>query len=240
VNRQSRHEAFSVDDVKPIAAVLFDFYDTLFWKDGATRVMAVGELAGLALDPIEVATISSQVVALSITPDETGKGRDLSMQAHRECWTNLYRPFDRLAPELQPPLSVRIYNDAAGGSAHLPFPDTVRCLDALGAMGVPMGVVSDIGWDVRQPFVKHDIAGRFKVFVPSFAHGCEKPDRRLFQAACDVLGVELDEVLMVGDNAERDGGAVRHGLRAYIMPPWSGTGDRGLMAVPAIVQASRL
>jgi FMN phosphatase YigB (HAD superfamily) len=228
-----------VDDVKPIAAVLFDFHDTLFWKDGTTRVMAVGDLAGLTLDPAQVAEIAVQVIERSTSPEELRKGRDLSMQAHRECWTNLYRPFDRLAPELQPPLSVRIYNDAASGSAHLPFPDTASCLDALAAMGVPMGVVSDIGWDVRQPFVKHGIASRFKVFVPSFAHGCEKPDRRLFQAACDVLGVELDEVLMVGDNPERDGGAVRHGLRAYVMPPWLGSGDRGLMAVPAIVQASR-
>jgi FMN phosphatase YigB (HAD superfamily) len=225
--------------VKPIAAVLFDFHDTLFWKDGTTRVMAVGDLAGLSLDPVQVAEIASQVIERSTSPEELGKGRDLSMQAHRECWTNLYRPFDRLGPELQPPLSARIYNDAASGSAHLPFPDTTRCLDALGKMGVPMGVVSDIGWDVRQPFVKHCIADRFKVFVPSFAHGCEKPDRRLFQAACDVLGVELDEVLMVGDNPERDGGAATHGLRAYIMPPWNGFGDRGLMAVPAIVAASR-
>ena len=225
--------------MKPIAAVLFDFHDTLFWKDGSTRIMAVGKLAGLDLDPVQVADITSHVIALSASPAEVQRGRDLSMQAHRECWTNLYRAFDRLAPELHPPLSVRIYNDAASGSAHLPYPDTIRCVDALMQMGVPMGVVSDIGWDVRQPFVKHNIASRFKVFVPSFAHGCEKPDRRLFQAACDVLGVELDEVLMVGDNAERDGGAVKHGLRAYIMPPWSGSGDRGLMAVPAIVQASR-
>ena len=225
--------------VKPIAAVLFDFSDTLFWKDASSRAMAVGKLAGLLLDPIEVSEIASGVIASSASPEEIHKGRDLSMQAHRNCWTILYRAFDRLAPELQPPLSVRIYEDAASGAAHVPYPDTIRCIDALTKIGIPMGVVSDIGWDVRRPFVNHGIADRFKVFVPSFAHGCEKPDRQLFQAACDVLDVELDEVLMVGDSAERDGGAVKHGLRAYIMPPWPGAGDRGLMAVPAIVQASR-
>lgn len=229
----------SVAGVKPIAAVLFDFSDTLFWKDASSRVMAVGKLAGLMLDPIEVEEIAGRVIALSASPEEIGKGRDLSMQAHRLCWTNLCRPFDRLAPELHPPLSARIYEDAASGEAHVPYPDTIRCIDTLAAMGIPMGVVSDIGWDVRRPFVNHEIADRFKVFVPSFAHGCEKPDRRLFQAACDVLGVELDEVLMVGDSPERDGGAAKYGLRAYIMPAWSGSGDRGLMAVPAIVQASR-
>ena len=191
-----------MDGVKLIAAVLFDFSDTLFWTDATNRV-----------------------IALSASPSELAKGRDLSMQAHRDCWTNLYRAFDRLAPELHPPLSVRIYEDAASGAAHVPYSDTIRCLDALTNMGIPMGVVSDIGWDVRRPFVNHGIADRFKVFVPSFAHGCEKPDRRLFQAACDVLGVELDEVLMVGDSPERDGGAAKHGLRAYIMPPWLGSGS---------------
>ena len=161
------------------------------------------------------------------------------MAAHRECWTNLYRAFDVLAPNADPPLSTQVYDDATTGKAFTPFPDTLRCIDTLTAMNVPMGVVSDIGWDVRRPFVHHGIANRFKVFVPSFAHGCEKPDRRLFQAACDVLGVSFDEVLMVGDNVERDGGAANHGMRTYLLPVWRGWGDRGLMAVPAIVAASQ-
>jgi FMN phosphatase YigB (HAD superfamily) len=225
--------------VKPIAAVLFDFSDTLFWKDFPARLLFVATQAGVRLDPVDVASISAEVVSRSATFEETSKGRDLSMDAHRRCWTALYRAFDHLAPEMNPPLSVRFYEDAVTGDAHLPYADTIRCIDALREMGVPMGVVSDIGWDVRRPFLKHGIADRFKVFVPSFAHGCEKPDRRLFQAACDVIGVGLDETLMVGDNIGRDGGAAGHGLRAYIMPPWSGQGDRGLMVVPAIVAASQ-
>jgi FMN phosphatase YigB (HAD superfamily) len=224
--------------VKPITAVLFDFSDTLFWKDFPARLLWVASQAGLRLDPVEVAAISSEVVARAASAEETSKGRDLSMGAHRRCWTALYTAFDRLAPELDPPLSTRFYDDAASGEAHLPYSDTVRCIDALAQMGIVMGVVSDIGWDVRRPFVKHGIADRFNVFVSSFAHGCEKPDRRLFQAACDVMGVTLDETLMVGDSVERDGGAAKHGLRAYIMPAWGGSGDRGLMAVPAIVAST--
>ncbi len=225
--------------MKPIAAVLFDFSDTLFWKDVPARLLFVAACAGVRLDPVDVAAISSDVVIRSASDEEVAKGRDLSSDAHRRCWTSLYTAFDHLAPELNPPLSVRFYDDAASGEAHVPYADTIRCIDALHDMGVPMGVVSDIGWDVRKPFLKHGIADRFKVFVPSFAHGCEKPDRRLFQAACDVIGVELDEALMVGDNVTRDGGAARHGLRAYVLPSWGGQGDRGLIVVPAIVAASR-
>jgi FMN phosphatase YigB (HAD superfamily) len=224
--------------VRPIAAVLFDFSDTLFWKDFSHRLLFVASQAGVALDPIAVDAVSAEVVRRSASPEETSKGRDLSAQAHRQCWTALYRAFDPLAPNLDPPLSERFYEDATTGNAHIPYPDTSRCIEALTKMGVPMGVVSDIGWDVRKPFVKHGIADQFTVFVSSFEHGCEKPDRRLFHVACDALDVELDETLMVGDSAIRDGGASQHGLRAYVLPPWSGSGDRGLMVVPAIVRAS--
>jgi FMN phosphatase YigB (HAD superfamily) len=219
--------------------VLFDFSDTLFWKDFPNRLLFVAAEAGVRLDPIEVAAVSAEVVQRAASPEETSKGRDLSMDAHRHCWTSLYTAFDHLAPALDPPLSVRFYDDATTGQAHTPYADTIRCIDTLGDMGIPMGVVSDIGWDVRLPFLKHGIADRFTVFVPSFTHGCEKPDRRLFQAACEAIGVALDETLMVGDSATRDGGAAQHGLRAYVLPPWSGQGDRGLMVVPAIVRATQ-
>ncbi len=227
-----------MEDVKPIAAVLFDFSDTLFWRDFDARLLAVAAAAGVRVDAAQAAVLVADVRLRAHSAEELAKGRDLSMEAHRQCWTSLYRTFDSLAPHCDPPLSIAMYEDAAQGGSFLPFPDTFRCIAALGEMGVPLGVVSDIGWDVRRPFVHHGIADRFKVFVPSFAHGCEKPDRRLFQAACDVLGVTFDEVLMVGDNVERDGGAAKHGMRAYVLPPWSGSGDRGLMAVPAIVAAS--
>jgi FMN phosphatase YigB (HAD superfamily) len=226
--------------VKPIAAVLFDFFDTLFWRDVPTRVVSVASASGVVVDLAHVRRITAEVLAAAKTPEELSKGRDLSMAAHRACWTHLYEPFDVLAPELDPRLSTQIYDDATTGEAFNPFPDTIRCIDTLTALNVPMGVVSDIGWDVRRPFMSHGIADRFKVFVPSFAHGCEKPDRRLFQAACDILEVSFDEVLMVGDNVDRDGGAARHGMRTYILPPWIGQGDRGLMAVPAIVAAFRI
>ncbi len=225
--------------MKPIAAVLFDFYDTLFWRDRIATIFAIAAKAGVQLDPALAARTVGLIDEAARSPEELARGRDLSAQAHRECWTALLRPLDALAPEIDPPLSDRAYEDACSGTSHQLFPDTLRCIEALTSMSVPLGVVSDIGWDVRRPFVHHCIAHHFSVFVPSFAHGCEKPDRRLFQAACDVLGVGLDETLMVGDSVERDGGAAKHGLRAYILPAWTRDGDRGLMAVPAIVAASR-
>jgi FMN phosphatase YigB (HAD superfamily) len=223
--------------VRHIKAVLFDFSDTLFWTNMLDRVARVAAVEGLSFPPEAVMSRTSAVRAASVTPEELAKCRDSSAEAHRRCWTALYRAFDDLAPSLDPPLSVRIYDSATRGEGFHLYPDSIRVLDALAERGIPLGVVSDIGWDVRRPFVNHQIADRFTVFVPSFAFGFEKPDRRLFQAACDVIGVDLDETLMVGDNPERDGAAALHGLRAYVLPPWSGVGDRGLMAVPAIVDA---
>lgn len=224
---------------RPIRAVLFDFSDTLFHQDRSTRAVAIAAAQGIVLDPDLVARVTHRIKQRSMTSEEVAKGRDLSAQRHRECWIELYRPLDDLAPGLGgDPLSVRMYDDATTGRSSVPYPDTAAVIDALVDRGVRLGVVSDIGWDVRRAFLHHGLADRFSVFVASYAHGFEKPDRRLFQAACDVLGVALDETLMVGDNAQRDGGAVQHGLRAYVLPPWPGDGDRGLMVVPAIVDAS--
>ncbi len=226
--------------MRPLEAVLFDFSDTLFRQDRTGRAVELAAACGVRLDLDATAAVSREVVAAAVTPTELAKGRDLSAERHRECWTTLLRAYDRLAPSIvDPPLSVRLYDDAVDGRGSVPFEDTRAVLETLRDRGVRVGVVSDIGWDVRRPFVHHGMERLVSVYVTSFAHGCEKPDRRLFQAACDALGVDMTATLMVGDSPDRDGGAARHGLRAYILPPWTGGGPRGLSAAVALVDASR-
>jgi putative hydrolase of the HAD superfamily len=61
------------------------------------------------------------------------------------------------------------------------------------------------------------------------------PAPRLFEAACDGLGVAPEATLMVGDNPLTDGGAVEVGLTAYILPTATDSQDRGLGAVLALM-----
>ncbi|WP_313904833.1 MULTISPECIES: HAD-IA family hydrolase [unclassified Streptomyces] len=95
-----------------------------------------------------------------------------------------------------------------------------------------MGIVSDVGWDLRRTFAHHGLDRFFGSWVHSYEHGTEKPDPVLFHRACDDLGVEPAATLMVGDHPAKDGGAVGAGLRSYVLPTGAAPGSsRGLAAV---------
>ena len=211
-------------------AVLFDFSDTLFWRDGSTRIAALAVQCGVDLerDPRPL-RLWAEVRARSVSASELAKRRDSSAEAHRRCWTELYRPFDALAPDADPPLSVHIYNDSPNPEGWRPYSDTVPVLCALAEAGIPIGVVTDIGWDVRPVFNAHGAGSFVGAFVQSFEEGTEKPDPVMFLAACDRLGVAPSRTLMVGDSITKDGGAAAAGLTAHVVPAWSGDGHRGLV-----------
>jgi len=175
----------------------------------------------------DVESILEEVWDRSSTPEEQAKGRDLSPEAHRRCWTDLFHPFDRLSPGLP----ERVYAEISNPEAWSAYPDTIETLRQLNRRGIPIGVVSDIGWDIRTVFARFGLEPLVSAWVLSFEHGLEKPDPRLFHAGCAGLGTTPAETLMVGDNVHRDGGAASAGLTSLILPRHRGNDDRGLRAV---------
>jgi putative hydrolase of the HAD superfamily len=209
-----------------LRGVLFDFSDTLFHIRHAPRILdLLGPEANADLADIEA--ILEQIWATSSTPEELSQGRDLSPEAHRWCWTDLFRPFDRLSPGL----AEKVYAEISNPEAWSPYPDTVATLEGLGQRDIPIGVVSDIGWDIRAVFARFDLDTLISTWVLSFEHGREKPDPGLFHSGCAGLGTIPAETLMVGDNVQRDGGAASAGLTALILPRYQERKDRGLRTV---------
>jgi putative hydrolase of the HAD superfamily len=218
--------------VPTLEAVLFDFGDTLFGRTGAHRAI-VQAAAGLGahVDETTARQLWAEIQARARTPEELAKGRDLSPEAHRACWTALYSRLDEIAAGLGEALYEREI-DPLGWE---PFPDAEEVLAALFSAGVPVGVVSDTGWDIRSVFAAHRLDQLVDVFSLSCEHGAAKPAPRLFEAACDGLGVAPEATLMVGDNPLTDGGAVEVGLTAYILPTATDSQDRRLGAVLALM-----
>jgi HAD superfamily hydrolase (TIGR01509 family) len=219
-----------------IEAVLFDWGDTLFAPPDAARVIAdVARARGVALAPDRARGMWDELWTLGKTPDELAKGRDLSPEAHRTVWTSLFQTADVHIPGVGRELYDRVMDPAAW----IPYPDTAPTLRALRERGVKIGIVSNVPRDLSDVFASHGLGGLVDAFVHSFQVGAEKPDPRIFLAACERLGTRPEATLMVGDHAVADGGATAAGLRFHLLPPHEGHAARGLSAVIELVDASR-
>ncbi|MFF4963617.1 HAD family hydrolase [Streptomyces sp. NPDC001037] len=209
-----------------MAAVLFDFSGTLFRVESTESwLRAVLEEAGLALTGPELADAAAALEAAGALPGgadpvEVPEGlaglwavRDKSAEQHRAAYTGLSRRVPLPAPELHDALYERHMSPAAWS----PYQDAADVLRTLRERGIGVGVVSNIGWDLRPVFREHGLDAYVDAYVLSYEHGAQKPDPRLFSAACAELGADPREVLMVGDNRTADGGAAALGCRVHFV-----------------------
>jgi HAD superfamily hydrolase (TIGR01509 family) len=209
-----------------LRAVLFDLGDTLVQRRGGSEaVVAVARELGAEVDRGSAAKLWDEMQARARTPEELAKGRDLSPEVHRSAWISLYRPTEALAPGLG--LPEALYQREIAAEHWAPYPDALPTLRALHRRGVPIGVVSDAGFDIRCILGYHGLLELIDVVVVSYEHGVTKPAPQLFLFACDRLGVPPAETLMVGDNWRTDGGAVDAGLACLLLPSTRPGAPRG-------------
>lgn len=141
--------------------------------------------------------------------------RDLDAAAHRAAYSAL----TRAAGITQPRLVDALYERHMTPAAWQPYPDALPVLRGLRGRGVPVAVVSNIGWDLRPVFRGHGLDPFVDAYVLSFELGVQKPDPDIFTAACERLGLAPAEVLMVGDSPEADGGAAALGCPVRFVDP---------------------
>lgn len=221
---------------------MFDFSGTLFrieptaqWLRAvvteAGYELAEGELA-LCADRLEAAGAQPGGPAPRRLPSELEvlwSERDLSAEKHRAAYTALTRQASLPYPELVDAL----YDRHRVPAAWRPYPDTEDTLKELRSRGIPVAVVSNIGWDLRPVFRDHGVERLVDAYVLSFEHGIQKPDPALFRAACDRLGLPPGDVLMVGDDRVADGGAAALGCPVHLVDPLPA--DRRPSALTAVL-----
>ena len=222
--------------VGPIRAVLFDWGDTLFASPDAARVIVnAARERGANVSHDEARALWDEIWAAGKTPEELAKGRDLSLERHRSAWTSLFERADRVAPGLAPVLYERVMSQ----DRWIPYADTEPTLRALRERGVKVGVVSNVPRDLAPIFAAKGLRELVDAFTHSYEVGAEKPDPRIFLAACAKLGVAPEATLMVGDHAIADGGAEQAGLRFHHLVGEVGPGGvRGLREVIDVVERS--
>jgi HAD superfamily hydrolase (TIGR01509 family) len=205
-------------------AVLLDFGHTLFTnKPARTCTAAFRQATGQAVDDVVFGALWEAVRERSRQPDELAKGRDLSADAHRRCWLELLAPLEQLAPGL----AEFTYERESSPRGWEPYPDSREVLTELRRRQVPVAIVSDCGWDIRELFRAYELDELVGCFELSYEHGVCKPAPEMFIVACDHLGVAPATALMVGDSALTDGGAAAVGITTLLLP----AGDRVMSPV---------
>jgi HAD superfamily hydrolase (TIGR01549 family) len=91
----------------------------------------------------------------------------------------------------------------------------------LRATGVKVAVVSNSEGMLDSLFEKLGIAESFDAIVDSGKVGVEKPDKRIFEIACERTGTRIEGMLHLGDTIATDiDGARNAGARALLVDPF--------------------
>ncbi|MEV5508475.1 HAD family hydrolase [Streptomyces orinoci] len=209
-----------------VNGVLFDFSGTLFRIEStASWLRTVLDRAGVQVDETEFARLEGELREAGalpggpvprVVPDRLAAAwaqRDRSREEHRAAYLGLAREVRLPKPELYEALYARHMEP----DAWLPYPDATEVLAELRRRGVPVGVVSNTGWDLRPVFRQHGLDRWVDAFVLSYEHRVQKPDPRLFAIGCRALGLAPGQVLMVGDDARADGGAAALGCEVLLV-----------------------
>ncbi|MFJ2709010.1 HAD family hydrolase [Streptomyces sp. NPDC087428] len=204
----------------PIKGVLFDFSGTLF-RIESVRSWLAAALAerGVSVEEADFDRYARELETSCALPGgpspqrvpealaEDWASRDESPQRHRAAYTGLARQVELPDPGLYDAL----YERHRVPEAWCPYPDAAEVLGGLAGSGVRIGVVSNIGWDLRPVFRAHGLDAFVDAYVLSFEHGTHKPDAQLFHTACTLLGQHPTDVVMVGDDRHADAGAAALG-----------------------------
>jgi len=137
--------------------------------------------------------------------------RDLT----RESFERILRAYDRDPTEGAWDEFWRAYLDAHRDVMR-PYPDADECLDRTAALGVHLGVLSDVDIDFLDfALGVVGLRGRFDSITTSEEAGVGKPNPQAFRLALQKAGARPEEAAYVGDSARRDvDGAKAVGMRA--------------------------
>jgi HAD superfamily hydrolase (TIGR01509 family) len=215
-----------LNETRAFDAVLFDFGGTLFGHvTGPELVADAARTIDVKLPAGVAQSLWADIDAAAMDPEEVALGRDLDASVWQTRWAALYGLADRVAAGLGEAIDSAM-NDPW---AWLPYADAAPVLEALHQAGVTVGVVSNTGWDVRDPFAVRGLDELVSSVVLSYEVGLVKPDPAIFHLACEAVGADPSRTLFVGDNQVTDGGAITVGLGVLLVPPVPPGAAHGLM-----------
>ena len=211
-------------DAAAIRAVAFDAYGTLFdWNFRACLDRALAE-QGLAVEDPEAVAKSFEQAWNRVSPfaepgagEKPDRARLLGGEIPDfvptwEIWRRQFAwVFGEQGLDGDACAGADLFRDALSRAPA--YPDAREAVDALGAAGYRLGLLSNADEDFLQSAISHNRL-RFSVIQSSESLRCYKPHETTFGELCRRLGCEPGEVLYVGDSPQADVLGARHaGLR---------------------------
>jgi HAD superfamily hydrolase (TIGR01509 family) len=211
---------------RPVTAVLFDFAGTLFSPRPADDwVAAAATDCGISLAREDVDRLASEYLRVGLPggpyPAEVPRHlerayaeRDFSGSSHRSAYVGLLST----VPAPAAGLAEALYAQVRRPHGWLPYRDAHGVVKTLQDSGVKVGVVSNVGFDLRPILRHHGFDGLAANCTLSFEHGVVKPDPAIFQTALEALEAAAEDTLMVGDHPTADAAAALLGCRTLLLP----------------------
>jgi FMN phosphatase YigB (HAD superfamily) len=226
-----------------ITAVLFDFAGTLFAPQPTTELVAHAAAAlGLELPEDECIELANRYLAAgvpggpypSVMPDHLASlyaQRDLSPKIHRAAYAGLLSA----VVQPHPGLAHALYEEVLTARGWVPYTDARSVIDTLESRGIRVGLISNIGFDLRPILRPHGFDDLADTCTLSYEVHAIKPDPVIFRAALQEVGDHPVTTVMVGDDPGADGGASALGMTTLILPTAPPGASHGLVRVLRLV-----
>ena len=198
-------------------AVIWDLDDTLYSRVEAARKTFFGMFATLLYPGREEAFIG-QAVAYMMT-------RVLrNSMVHETAFQALLEKYPPDVPYVRAACLDYYYAHIAEFAK--PFPEIPELLPKLRALGLKTAIVTNVTPDrlssQKRKVEALGIGHLFDAIVYSGEYGINKPDRRIFDHAAGLLGVDPSRCLFVGDDPTSDiSGALGAGIEAVWVDRWN-------------------
>lgn len=171
----------------------------------------------------------------------TSSAIDTDSVRHRVAYEAWFK-----AADIDSELAAELYAVESDGTLNPFAVDVGPLLRMLQSVGVRVGVVSDIHFDLRPLFAGQlnpdggSWADLIDVWTLSFELGVAKPDPTVFRAALDKMMLPAEQVLMVADRGGHDCAATDVGITTLLVPPPTTVDDLRLQGVADLVQPGTL
>jgi beta-phosphoglucomutase len=198
-----------------VGGTLLGFYDRVPFQEFLVH-------AGLPATDEDARQFHRRLVSIIVAQRDAAQGLGADEAELYGWW---HENFSRTWPD-RPDLVEEMLHWLFAGRFDRLFADVLPALEALQAVGMPMGVLSNFGTQLRDLLRRFDLLRYFEFVVVSAEVGLAKPDSRIFQLAVDKCGRPANCLLYVGDHVGDDiQGAWGAGLAAVLIDRGDRRGD---------------